>query len=89
MQGLQINSRRLKFGWGKHSGPLNGTTLSAVQLGASRNICTPFFFFVRCSFPPSLTDDDDGTLWTDVGGITDWDAFSEDRLRRDFSEYGE
>jgi hypothetical protein len=62
-QGLMLNSRRLKIGWGKHSGPLHPTTAAAVQAGASRNVY--------------------------VGGILDFDAFDEARLRKDFSEYGE
>jgi len=35
---LTINSRRLKIGWGKHSGPVSQTVMQAVQAGASRNI---------------------------------------------------
>jgi hypothetical protein len=62
-QGLMLNSRRLKVGWGKHSGALHPATAAAVQAGASRNIY--------------------------VGGITDFETYSEERLRRDFSEYGE
>lgn len=38
-QGLMLNSRRLKVGWGKHSGALHPATAAAVQAGASRNIC--------------------------------------------------
>ncbi|WWD16164.1 hypothetical protein CI109_100589 [Kwoniella shandongensis] len=35
---LSINARRLKIGWGKHSGPLPPTLLQAIQAGASRNV---------------------------------------------------
>ncbi|KAK8869575.1 hypothetical protein IAR55_000142 [Kwoniella newhampshirensis] len=35
---LTINSRRLKIGLGKHSGPLPPTLLQAIQAGASRNV---------------------------------------------------
>ncbi|CDR46452.1 CYFA0S23e01134g1_1 [Cyberlindnera fabianii] len=38
IHGLTIHNKRIKIGWGKHSGPLsNGLTL-AVSSGASRNI---------------------------------------------------
>ncbi|KAH3684165.1 hypothetical protein WICPIJ_004859 [Wickerhamomyces pijperi] len=38
LHGLTIHNKRIKIGWGKHSGPLsNGLTL-AVSSGASRNI---------------------------------------------------
>jgi len=38
MTNLTINSRRLKIGWGKHSGPVIPALLQAVQVGASRNV---------------------------------------------------
>lgn len=50
MTGLMLNSRRLKIGWGKHSGPLSPQLLAAVQQGASRNICESLHYptpFVR------------------------------------------
>lgn len=37
-QGLMIHSRRLKIGWGKHSGPLPPAIALAVSAGASRNV---------------------------------------------------
>lgn len=38
LQGLAIHNRRLKIGWGKHSGPLPNAISMAVASGASRNI---------------------------------------------------
>ena len=61
MQGLMIHNRRLKVGWGKHSGALPPAIALAVSGGASRNVY--------------------------IGNIDE--SWSEDRLRQDFSEYGE
>lgn len=60
-QGLMIHNRRLKLGWGKHSGPLPSAIALAVSGGASRNVY--------------------------IGNIDE--SWNEDRLRSDFSEYGE
>lgn len=38
IQGLSIHNRRLKIGWGKHSGPLLQAVSLAVTAGASRNV---------------------------------------------------
>ena len=38
MQGLMIHNRRLKIGWGKHSGALPPAIALAVSGGASRNV---------------------------------------------------
>ncbi|KAJ5088293.1 hypothetical protein N7456_011909 [Penicillium angulare] len=38
LQGLMIHNRRLKIGWGKHSGPLSPAIALAVSGGASRNV---------------------------------------------------
>jgi RNA recognition motif-containing protein len=61
--GLSISQRRVKVGWGKHSGTIHPATAMAVQAGASRNVY--------------------------VGAITDFDTFTDDKLRRDFGEYGD
>jgi RNA recognition motif-containing protein len=61
LQGLMIHNRRLKIGWGKHSGPLPPAIALAVSGGASRNVY--------------------------IGNLDE--AWSEERLRQDFSEYGE
>ncbi|PYH47773.1 putative differentiation regulator (Nrd1) [Aspergillus saccharolyticus JOP 1030-1] len=61
LQGLMIHNRRLKIGWGKHSGPLPPAIALAVSGGASRNVY--------------------------VGNLDE--TWSEERLRQDFSEYGE
>lgn len=61
LQGLMIHNRRLKIGWGKHSGALPPAIALAVSGGASRNVY--------------------------VGNLDD--SWTEDRLRQDFSEYGE
>ncbi|KZV59985.1 hypothetical protein PENSPDRAFT_594621 [Peniophora sp. CONT] len=62
-QGLTLNNRRLKIGWGKNSGPLPPALALAVHSGATRNVY--------------------------VGNIEDFEAFTEDRLKRDFGEYGD
>lgn len=61
LQGLMIHNRRLKIGWGKHSGPLPPAIALAVSGGASRNVY--------------------------VGNLDD--SWPEERLRQDFSEFGE
>ncbi|AOW02922.1 uncharacterized protein YALI1_C21755g [Yarrowia lipolytica] len=38
LQGLTIHNKRLKIGWGKHSGPLPTPIALAVTAGASRNV---------------------------------------------------
>lgn len=61
--GIMIHQRRLKIGWGKHSGPLSPAIAMAVQAGGSRNVY--------------------------VGNVEDFDLHTVDKLKRDFSEYGE
>ncbi|KAI9773643.1 MAG: hypothetical protein M1840_006917 [Geoglossum simile] len=61
IQGLMIHNRRLKIGWGKHSGALPPAIALAVSGGASRNVY--------------------------IGNLDE--SWSEERLRQDFSEYGE
>ncbi|KAL8742191.1 MAG: hypothetical protein Q9190_005284 [Brigantiaea leucoxantha] len=61
IQGLMIHNRRLKIGWGKHSGALPPAIALAVSGGASRNVY--------------------------IGNLDE--SWTEDRLRLDFSEYGE
>ncbi|KAI1000697.1 RNA-binding protein [Podosphaera aphanis] len=61
LQGLMIHNRRLKIGWGKHSGALPAAIALAVSGGASRNVY--------------------------IGNLDE--AWTEERLRQDFSEYGE
>jgi hypothetical protein len=62
-QGLTLNNRRLKIGWGKNSGPLPPSLALSVHSGATRNVY--------------------------IGNIEDFSSFSEDKLKRDFGEYGE
>lgn len=62
-QGLTLNNRRLKIGWGKNSGPLPPSLALAVHSGATRNVY--------------------------IGNIEDFEVFSEEKLKRDFGEYGE
>ncbi|CAG8529890.1 6536_t:CDS:2 [Acaulospora colombiana] len=62
-QGLTLNNRRLKVGWGKTSGPLTPALALAVHSGATRNVY--------------------------IGGIEDFELFNEERLKRDFLEFGE
>ncbi|KAK2746058.1 hypothetical protein FQN57_003398 [Myotisia sp. PD_48] len=61
IQGLMIHNRRLKIGWGKHSGALPPAIALAVSGGASRNVY--------------------------IGNLDE--TWTEDRLRQDFSTYGE
>ena len=61
LQGLMIHNRRLKIGWGKHSGALPPAIALAVSGGASRNVY--------------------------VGNLDE--SWTEERLRQDFSEFGE
>ena len=37
-QGMTLNNRRLKVGWGKSSGPLSPSLALAVHSGATRNV---------------------------------------------------
>lgn len=61
--GIMIHNRRLKIGWGKHSGPLSPAIQFAVQAGGSRNVY--------------------------IGNIDDPDFLTEEKIRNDFSQYGE
>ena len=61
IQGLMIHNRRLKIGWGKHSGALPPAIALAVSGGASRNVY--------------------------IGNLDE--SWTEERLRQDFSDYGE
>ncbi|KKZ62016.1 hypothetical protein EMCG_03477 [[Emmonsia] crescens] len=61
LQGLMIHNRRLKIGWGKHSGALPPAIALAVSGGASRNVY--------------------------IGNLDE--TWTEERLRQDFSSYGE
>ncbi|KKY29229.1 putative differentiation regulator [Phaeomoniella chlamydospora] len=61
LQGLMIHNRRLKLGWGKHSGALPPAIALAVTGGASRNVY--------------------------IGNLDA--SWTEEKLRQDFSEYGD
>ncbi len=61
--GVMIHNRRLKIGWGKHSGPLSPAIAMAVQSGGSRNVY--------------------------IGNIENADLLTEEKLRRDFGDFGE
>lgn len=63
LHGLTIHNRRIKVGWGKHSGPLSNALSLAVSNGASRNIY--------------------------VGNITNFEYFNYQKLREDFSTFGD
>lgn len=62
-QGLTLNNRRLKIGWGKNAGPLPPALALAVHAGATRNVY--------------------------IGNVEDFESFSEEKLKRDFGEYGD
>lgn len=50
--GIMIHNRRLKIGWGKHSGALSPAIAMAVQAGASRNV-----YIGNIENPDELTED--------------------------------
>ncbi|TFK50834.1 hypothetical protein OE88DRAFT_1630400 [Heliocybe sulcata] len=62
-QGLTLNNRRLKIGWGKNPGSLPPSLALAVHGGATRNVY--------------------------IGNIEDFETFSDEKLKRDFGEYGD
>ncbi|EPQ55306.1 hypothetical protein GLOTRDRAFT_121493 [Gloeophyllum trabeum ATCC 11539] len=62
-QGLTLNNRRLKIGWGKNPGSLPPSLALAVHGGATRNVY--------------------------IGNIEDFETFNEEKLKRDFGEYGD
>jgi len=62
-QGLTLNNRRLKIGWGKNAGPLPPALALAVHSGATRNVY--------------------------IGNIEDFETFNDDKLKRDFGEFGD
>lgn len=62
-QGMTLNNRRLKIGWGKNAGPLPPALALAVHSGATRNVY--------------------------IGNVEDFEMFNEERLKRDFGEYGD
>ena len=62
-QGLTLNNRRLKVGWGKNPGPLAPALALAVHSGATRNVY--------------------------IGNVEDFDVYNEEKLKRDFGEFGE
>lgn len=62
-QGMTLNNRRLKVGWGKNAGPLPPSLALAVHSGATRNVY--------------------------IGNIEDFEVFGEEKLKRDFGEYGD
>jgi RNA recognition motif-containing protein len=62
-QGLTLNNRRLKMGWGKNSGSLPPTLALAVHSGATRNVY--------------------------IGNVEDFETFTEERLKKDFGEFGD
>jgi hypothetical protein len=62
-QGLTLNNRRLKIGWGKNAGPLPTSLALAVHAGATRNVY--------------------------IGNVEDFETFTDERLKRDFGEYGD
>ncbi|KAG8862567.1 hypothetical protein FRB96_001124 [Tulasnella sp. 330] len=61
--GLTLNNRRLKIGWGKNPGSLSPSLALSIHNGATRNVY--------------------------IGNIEDFDVFNEDKLKRDFGEYGD
>lgn len=77
-QGIVIHNRRLKVGWGKHSGPLPPAIASAVQNGVTR--------WVPRGDEQALAELLSRNIY--IGNVNDAE-FDEERLRADFAEYGE
>lgn len=57
LHGLTIHNRRIKVGWGKHSGPLSNALSLAVSNGASRNIYIGNIINFEYYNPQKLRDD--------------------------------
>lgn len=57
LHGLTIHNRRIKVGWGKHSGPLSNALSLAVSNGASRNIYIGNIIDFKYYNPQKLRDD--------------------------------
>lgn len=57
LHGLTIHNRRIKVGWGKHSGPLSNALSLAVSNGASRNIYIGNIIDFEYYNPQKLRDD--------------------------------
>lgn len=57
LHGLTIHNRRIKVGWGKHSGPLSNALSLAVSNGASRNIYIGNIIDFEYYNPNKLRDD--------------------------------
>ncbi|KAI5956889.1 hypothetical protein KGF54_000507 [Candida jiufengensis] len=57
LHGLTIHNRRIKVGWGKHSGPLSNALSLAVSNGASRNIYIGNLNNFNLYNPQKLRDD--------------------------------
>lgn len=57
LHGLTIHNRRIKVGWGKHSGPLSNALSLAVSNGASRNIYVGNITDFEYYNPMKLRDD--------------------------------
>lgn len=57
LHGLTIHNRRIKVGWGKHSGPLSNALSLAVSNGASRNIYIGNITDFEYYNPSKLRDD--------------------------------
>ncbi|EMG50106.1 hypothetical protein G210_4876 [Candida maltosa Xu316] len=57
LHGLTIHNRRIKVGWGKHSGPLSNALSLAVSNGASRNIYIGNIVDFEYYNPNKLRDD--------------------------------
>ena len=66
-QGINLHNRRLKVGWGKHSGPPSPGIAMVVQAGGSRNVYIgqiddfDQYDEVRCPVPSHWLDADPRT----------------------------
>ena len=74
-QPLTLNNRRLKVGWGKNSGPLPPALALAVHGGATRNV------YIGNIAVPGVENGN--------GSANDWEYWTDEKLRREFGEYGE
>lgn len=88
LHGLVIHNRKIKVGWGKHSGPLPNALNLAVGNGASRNIYIGGLDLRESAVAD--TDKDAETVRTENGPDPNVSLVSVvKRLRNDFEAFGE
>ncbi|CDK27400.1 unnamed protein product [Kuraishia capsulata CBS 1993] len=81
MDGLMVHGRKLKIGWGRHSGALPNSVMLAVTGGASRNVYIGVVDEEAANKPDAGQTVSAGNAGSKVPDV--------DVLRRDFSVFGE